>query len=166
MATASLQRGPRKLGLMLLFFLFVCFAAAGIGTWWTNSSLDTWYRTLEKPSWNPPDAVFGPVWTTLYVMMAVSAWLVWSRGAPPSAPVVWIPFGTQLALNTAWSGIFFGLRQTGWAFAEILWLWLAIAATIAAFRLRSRVAGWLLVPYLAWVTFAAVLNVAIWRLNA
>ena len=166
MATASMRRSPMQSGLMLLFFLFVCFAAAGIGSWWTASSLSTWYQALDKPSWNPPDAVFGPVWTTLYIMMAVSAWFVWKQGPPPAPGVVWPPFSAQLALNTAWSGVFFGLRQPGWAFAELLLLWLAIAATIAVFRRRSRAAAWLLAPYLAWVTFAGALNFMIWRLNA
>lgn len=166
MATVSVPAGNGSRWLMLLFFVVVCFAAAGIGSVWTSSSLETWYPSLVKPSFNPPDWIFGPVWSALYLMMAVAAWLVWQRGAPPSGLVVWIPFFTQLALNTAWSGIFFGLRQPGWAAAEIVFLWLAIATTILAFRLRSRAAAWLLVPYLAWVSFASLLNVTIWRLNA
>jgi tryptophan-rich sensory protein len=166
MTTATIQSGSWNRWLMLLCFVVVCFAAAAIGSVWTSSSLETWYPALVKPGFNPPNWIFGPVWTVLYVMMAVAAWLVWQRGAPPPGPMVWIPFFTQLTLNTAWSGIFFGLRQPGWAAAEIALLWLAIAATILAFRVRSRTAAWLLVPYLAWVSFASLLNVTIWRLNA
>lgn len=166
MATVTDGGNPVVRGLMLVFFLGVCFGAAAIGSVWTNSALDAWYPALAKPSWNPPNWIFGPVWTTLYAMMAVSAWLVWLRGAPPAAAVVWPPFFGQLILNTLWSGIFFGLRQPGWAFAEILLLWLAIAATIAVFRHRSIVAAWLLAPYLAWVSFAAILNFTIWRMNS
>ncbi len=106
------------------------------------------------------------MWTVLYLLMAVAAWLVWDRVGVLRAPLVWIPFVAQLILNAAWSGLFFGLREPFWALAEIWLLWAAIAATIAAFQRRSRLAAWLLAPYLAWVTFAAALNFAIWRLNA
>jgi benzodiazapine receptor len=166
MATVAPQPRSAIHWVMLLFFVFICFAAAGIGSVLTSSSLEVWYPSLAKPIWNPPNWIFGPVWTTLYLMMAVAAWLVWERGAPPSGGVIWIPFFMQLALNIAWSGIFFGLRQPGWAAAEIFVLWLAIVVTIRAFRLRSRRVAWLLVPYLAWVSFAAILNVTIWRLNS
>jgi len=149
----------------LLLAIAICFAVAGLGAAATDTSLDTWYRTLEKPSWHPPDWVFGPVWTVLYVMMAVSAWLVWRANHERK----WIAlslFGVQLLLNLAWSGVFFGLQQPDMAFAEILVLWTAIAGTIAAFWQQARVAAVLLVPYLAWVTFASALNFAIWQLNA
>jgi tryptophan-rich sensory protein len=124
-----------------------------------------WYASLKKPSWNPPGWVFGPVWTTLYVMMAVAAWLVWKRGGFSSQRPALVLFLAQLALNAAWTPLFFGLHRPGLAFAEILLLWLAIAAALAAFRPVSRAAAWLLTPYLAWVSFAAVLNFALWRLN-
>ena len=110
--------------------------------------------------------MFGPVWTTLYVMMAVAAWLVWKQAGVRDAAVPLALFGGQLVLNVAWSFIFFGLHQPGWACVEIVVLWLAIVATVVAFFRQSRGAGWLLLPYLAWVSFAAVLNFAIWRLNA
>lgn len=165
MATASMTNRNLAKPLMLVFFVALCFAAAGIGAWLTDSSVNTWYQTINKPTWNPPDWVFGPVWTVLYAMMGIAAWLAWLRPAPPTALQTWTPFGVQLALNTAWSGIFFGLRQPGWALAEMIPLWLAIAATIYVFRQRSRTAAWLLVPYLAWVTFALVLNFELWRLN-
>ena len=121
-----------------------------------------WYPALIKPAWAPPAWIFGPVWTLLYLAMGVAAWGVWRRRgwSPPLA--LWL---VQLTLNAAWTPIFFGLRETGWAFAEIVLLWLAIAATLIAFAKVARWSAWLLAPYLAWVTFAAALNFAIWRLN-
>jgi tryptophan-rich sensory protein len=139
------------------------FGVAGIGGVVTARSLDGWYRRLDKPPWNPPDQVFGPVWSLLYGAQAVAAWLVWRSGGD-RAPALEL-YGAQLALNLGWTLLFFGLRRPGWAVLEIVVLWLAIAATVAAFRRRSRAAAWLLLPYLAWVSFALALNVAIWRRN-
>ncbi len=139
--------------------------AGGLGAIATTPEIEGWYATLEKPSWNPPGYVFGPVWTTLYLMMAVAAWLVWRPAGFKTATLPLVLFAVQLVLNVAWSWIFFGLHQPGWAFVEIVFLWLAIVATIVAFLRCSRAAGWLLVPYLAWVSFASVLNYAIWQLN-
>lgn len=156
---------PLRQAAALVGFLAVCFAAAGIGGALTATSVATWYQTLEKPAYNPPDRLFGPVWTTLFAMMGVSAWLVWRRaGFGPRA--AWALFAAQLALNIGWSALFFALRSPGAAFAEILPLWGLIAATAAAFWRISPAAGLLLVPYLLWVGFAAWLNFAIWRLNA
>jgi tryptophan-rich sensory protein len=152
-----------KIGVLILM-IALCFAAGGVGGLATSTGLESWYGTLEKPSWNPPGWVFGPVWSTLYLMMAIAAWLVYRK----SRGFVVVPFtlfGIQLALNALWSFVFFQWRNPGAAFAEIVVLWIAIVATIAAFFPRSNLAGWLLVPYLAWVTFAAVLNFTIWRLN-
>lgn len=160
------RRGLWTQVLMLIGLLILCFAAAGVGAALTATSLDSWYPTLAKPSWNPPNWVFGPVWSLLYATMSVAAFLVWRRSDPHSGSAPWVLFAVQLALNVAWSGIFFGLRQPGWALAEIVVLWIAIAATMIAFAQRSRWAGWLLAPYLAWVSFAGVLNFAIWQLNA
>jgi benzodiazapine receptor len=162
---ATLRRSGYSHWPMLILFLVACFGAAAIGSSLTTSALSDWYPTLAKPSFNPPNWIFGPVWTVLYLMMAVAGWLAWRVGPPPSATAVWTPYFTQLALNTAWSGIFFYLHSPGWAFAEIILLWLAIAATIIMFYRRRPLAAWLLTPYLAWVTFAALLNLAIWRLN-
>lgn len=122
----------------------------------------SWYSGLAKPSWAPPGWIFGPVWTLLYAMMGIAAWGVWRRRGWSVPLAQWL---VQLALNAAWTPIFFGLRQPGWAFAEIVVLWLAIAATLVAFASVVRWSAWLLAPYLAWVTFAAALNFAIWRLN-
>ena len=145
--------------------LVACLGAGGLGAIATTPEIEGWYRTIGKPTWNPPDSVFGPVWTALYILMAIAAWLAWRPAGFKAAAFPLSLFGAQLLLNVAWSWIFFGLHQPGWAFAEIVILWLAIVATIVAFLRCSRLAGWLLVPYLAWVSFASVLNCAIWQLN-
>lgn len=149
----------------LIVFLAICLGTGGLGAIATTPEIGGWYKTIEKPSWNPPDYVFGPVWTTLYVMMAVAAWLIWKTGGVRGAAVPLGLFALQLLLNLAWSFIFFAAHQPGWAFAEIVVLWLAILATIVAFFRHSKFAGWLLVPYLMWVSFASVLNFVIWRMN-
>jgi len=144
--------------------LVVTFAAAFVGGIFTRQSVSTWYQDLVKPGWTPSGWVFGPVWSVLYAMMGVSAWLVWRRvGSAIRRPLML--FAAQLMLNAAWSLLFFGLRRPDLAFAEIVLLWCLILATMLAFRPVSRLAGALLIPYLAWVTYAAALNAAIWRLN-
>lgn len=120
------------------------------------------YLALKRPAWAPPQWVFGPAWTLLYVLIALSGWLAWQAGGWSSAHLV---YAVQLALNLAWTPLFFAAGQYGLAFAEIVLLWLAIVANIAAFRRISRTAALLLVPYLLWVSYAAALNFAIWRLN-
>lgn len=147
-------------------FLAVCYAAAGVGVLLSWDAIPTWYVGLNKPSWNPPNWVFGPVWMVLYTMMAIAAWRVWKQGDQRGARLALGLFWFQLVLNVAWSGVFFGLRQPDWAFLEIVILWLAILATALAFRKFSRFAFWMMIPYLAWVGFAAVLNLTIWRMNA
>jgi len=156
---------PRHPWLGLLLFLVLCFAAAGIGGAVTTPKIGTWYATLAKPSWNPPNWIFAPVWSALYFCMAVAAWLVWRQGGFPSAKVPLTLFAVQLALNVLWSCIFFGLEKSGLAFGEVLLLWTAIAATMVLFWQRSMIAGLLFVPYVAWVSFASFLNFTIWRLN-
>jgi benzodiazapine receptor len=145
--------------------IVACFVVAGVGGALTNTSLGDWYPALTKPAWTPPDWIFGPVWTLLYLMMAVAVWLVWRASGWPRASGAIGLFAGQLALNLAWSGVFFGLRSPGWAALEIVFLWLAIAATAVAFRRHSRLAAALLLPYLAWTTFAGGLNWAIFWLN-
>ena len=151
--------------LVLVAFLAACFAVAGIGGWLTSLGMPEWYMTLRKPAWNPPSWLFGPVWTTLYVAMAVAAWLVWKQAGFDGATAALSLFFVQLALNLAWSGIFFALQSPGWALVEILALWVAILATTVLFFRHSTWAGALMVPYLLWVGFASVLNAAIVRLN-
>lgn len=149
----------------LLFFVAVVAAAAGLGSWATMPEINGWYRTLNKPTWNPPNSIFGPVWTTLYLMMAVAAWMVWKNNSWKRAALPLVLFSIQLLLNIAWSWIFFAWHQLGWAVVDIFLLWLAIAATILSFSRHSKIAAWLLIPYLAWVTFASLLNLSIWRMN-
>ena len=150
--------------IVLLLFLAVTFAAAGIGSIATAPNIPTWYAGLAKPTWNPPNWIFGPVWTTLYISMAVAAWLVWRQGGLWQWPLAL--FAVQLALNAAWSWLFFGFHMPGAAFIEVVALFAAIAATTIAFWPKSMAAGILMLPYLGWVAFAAVLNFTIWRLNA
>ncbi len=159
-ASAEMPRLPQGIGLVV--FLAICLAAAGIGGLVTTPNIAVWYAGLVKPSWTPPNWVFGPVWSVLYLCMAVAAWLVWRKG---NALVPLTFFAVQLAFNAAWSWIFFGLHSPAAASIDIVLLWVAIAATTIAFCRRSLVAGVLLLPYLAWVSFAAVLNFAIWRFN-
>lgn len=146
-------------------FLASVALVAGVGGWFTAMGVSDWYLTLNRPSWNPPSWLFGPVWTALYVGMAVAAWLVWREAGLDGAMAALTLWGVQLALNLAWSGLFFALRSPGWALVEIGVLWLAILATTVLFFRHSTWAGALMAPYLAWVTFAAVLNAAIVRLN-
>jgi len=156
---------PTKQMLGLVVLILICFSAAGIGSVFTMPSVTDWYAGLRKPGWTPPGWLFGPVWTVLYLSMAVAAWLVWRRAGFSGAAVPLAAFGIQLALNLVWSIIFFGQNNIGLALVDIVLLWIAIVATIFAFRQVSIPAGWLLVPYLIWVTFAAALNFSIWSLN-
>lgn len=152
---------PRSLA-GFIGWLLLCFGAATLGAFFSPGE---WYAALAKPSWNPPAWLFGPVWSALYTMMAVAAWLIWRRGGFAAQRRPLALFLTQLTLNAAWSPLFFGLKNPGLAFAEILLLWLAILATLISFLRLSKFAGWLLAPYLAWVSFAAVLNFTLWRMN-
>jgi tryptophan-rich sensory protein len=151
--------------LSLLVFFVICFAVAGLGSLVTTPNIPTWYAALSKPSWNPPNWLFGPVWTSLYAMMAIAGWLVWKRAGWEAGRTAMIIFALQLILNLAWSFIFFGAHQMGLAFLEIILLWLAIVATIVSFSSLSKTAAALLIPYWLWVSFAATLNFTIWRLN-
>ena len=152
-------------GWVLSGFLAASFTAAAIGGTATGRTVRDWYPTLTKPAWNPPAWLFGPVWTVLYIAMAVAAWLVWRRAGWAGARLALTFFFLQLTLNAVWSMIFFGLRNPGAAFAEVVILWAAIVGTLVLFWQASVPAGTLFIPYLAWVSFAAVLNFAIWRLN-
>jgi benzodiazapine receptor len=152
----------------LLAFLAASFGAAGVGALFTARALKGgWYRRLRKPDWTPPDRVFGPVWTILYAQMAVSAWLVRDGAANQAhaARVALLAWCAQLGLNVAWSAAFFGGRSPARGVAVIVALWLAIVATAGLSARVRKSAGALLLPYLAWTSFAAALNVAIWRRN-
>jgi benzodiazapine receptor len=149
--------------LALAGFLVTCFAVAALGALATGPAVAGWYQEIEKPSFNPPAWVFGPAWTLLYALMSCAAFLAWRRCGLRSLPLAL--FAVQLLLNGLWSPVFFGLARPGAALIVIVAMWLAIVACLVAFWRVSRLAGGLLIPYLAWVSFATVLNAAIWRLN-
>ena len=150
----------------ILIAVAVTLTVGGLVGWITATSITTWYATLNKPWFNPPDAVFGPVWTTLYVLMGIAAGLVWDAG--PERRDVRIALGwfaVQLMLNGAWALIFFGARLPAFALAEIVLLLIAIIACMFAFARVRKTCAWLMLPYAAWVSFAAILNAAIVALN-
>lgn len=145
--------------LSLLVFILLVAGAAAFGATFKPGD---WYAGLTKPSWTPPNWLFAPVWTVLYAMIAVAGWLVWRNGERGAALLAWV---TGLAFNAAWSLLFFGRNQIGLALADIIALWCTIALFVVLARRSSATASWLFVPYLLWVSFAAALNAAIWRLN-
>lgn len=157
----------------LVITIGVSLSAGTIGSFFTTPAISSgWYAGIVKPALNPPAWVFGPVWTTLFVLMGIAAFLVWSSYAKvtdgqekKTIKIALVLFGIQLVLNTLWSIIFFGLHNLGGALVEIVFLWFSILAMIIAFAKISRPAAWLLVPYILWVSFAVYLNYAIWTLN-
>ncbi|HEX8746647.1 MAG TPA: TspO/MBR family protein [Pyrinomonadaceae bacterium] len=144
----------------------ICFSAAGIGSLFTDPEIGGWYARIEKPSWTPPNWVFGPVWSVLYLMMAVAAWLVWKEKGFAGAAAPLALFGAQLVFNALWSILFFGMHRMGLALLDIILLWSAILATLLSFWRVSPAAGALMIPYLLWVTYASALNYSIWRVNS
>lgn len=151
----------------LIITIGISELAGVVGVFFTAPAIPTWYAELAKPALDPPAWVFGPVWTTLYFLMGVAAFLVWQRDINRrNVKIALGVFVVQLALNALWSILFFGMRNPGVAFIEIIFLWVAISATIVVFAKISRSAAWLLVPYIAWVSFAAYLNYVIWTLNS
>ncbi len=152
--------------LKLVIALVSAQMAGLVGSLFTVPSIPTWYAGLAKPDFAPPNWIFAPVWTTLFLLMGIALFLVWRKGSEKKGVKIGLVlFVIQLALNVLWSTIFFGLRNPGGALVEIVFLWFAILATMIAFKKVSRPAGLLLLPYLLWVMFAAYLNYAIWRLN-
>ena len=143
----------------------ICFSAAWLGSRMTTPSIPGWYAALRKPTWSPPNWLFAPVWSFLYLSMAVAVWLVWQKSAIAGTRPALLLFAIQLALNVAWSGFFFALHRPGAAFAEVVLLWISILATACLFWPVSRAASWLMAPYLLWVSFAAALNYCVWKLN-
>lgn len=154
---------PRQV-IGLVGWLLVSFAAAAIGA---VASLDAgaFYESLVRPAWAPPGWLFAPVWTALYVLMGVAAWLVWRAHGFRQGGNALALFIVQLGANALWTWVFFAWRQGAWAFAEVVLLWCLIAATVVSFRRLNSLAAALLLPYLAWVTFACALTFATWRLN-
>lgn len=146
----------------LIVWIIICFGAGAFGSRYMPGP---WFEQLRKPGWNPPNWVFAPVWTTLYLMMAIAVWRVWQKGTWTEHRLPIFLFLAQLLLNALWTYLFFGLKKPGLAFADIAVLWVLLLATVIAFWGVRQEAGWLLIPYLAWVTFASALNFSIWRLN-
>jgi benzodiazapine receptor len=159
MKTASFRQIPALLG-----FIGAAFIAGAIGSWATFPNVRDWFPLLLKPSWNPPSWVFGPVWTTLYVLMGLAIWRAWRAGGPAAPRLVRLYF-VQLFFNALWSVLFFGLKQPAWALADILVLWGLLVWLQAGLWRSDRLAGALWVPYVLWVSFATALNAAIVRLN-
>lgn len=159
--TLRAPRRHRHSGWVLAAFGLAVAVAAGIGGLGVAGTAAE-YDGLRQPAWAPPSWLFGPVWTVLYAMIAVAGWLAWRR-AGFTLPL-WL-YAAQLVLNAIWTPLFFGAGRYGLAFADIAVLWVAIIATVAAFWRVSRPAALMMLPYLAWVTYAAALNLAIWRLN-
>lgn len=149
--------------LVLFGFIAVCAMVAVSGAYFRP---DAWYIALKKPSWQPPDWLFAPVWTILYAMIAVSGWLVWKKTGFAGAPIAFAIYAIQLVVNALWSAVFFGMHRIGASIVVVALMWLAVAANTIAFYAIEPNAGLLLVPYLLWVSFAAFLNITIWRLNA
>lgn len=146
--------------------LLIPILVGGAAGFFTTSEIPGWYSTIQKPSFNPPNWIFGPVWTTLYILMGIASWFVLKSKVPDAQKqTALILYGVQLILNFFWSFIFFKQHQLGWAFAEILLLWLSIFITIILFSRIHEGAAWLLVPYISWVSFASILNFYIWQLN-
>jgi len=152
-----------KWGLLIILIL-ACNLIGAIGTIWTDSD-GPWYKGINKPSFNPPSWVFGPVWTLLFTLMGISLYLVWTSPSSSVKIVALTLFGVQFLFNIAWSYLFFGLNKPLWAFIEILFLVVMIIATIFSFVKINKNAGYLLIPYLLWVCFASFLNYSIWKLN-
>jgi len=150
---------------VLILFLLLTFGIAAFGSYFTVSSVSTWYVTLKKPSFSPPGWLFGPVWTVLYISIALSGWFIWMEGSKKNIKAVMIFFFIQLFLNALWSPLFFGMQKPGWAFGEICLLWLSIGIYLFLSRRISTKAFLLFLPYWAWVSYASVLNFFIWQLN-
>jgi tryptophan-rich sensory protein len=149
-----------KLTVSILF----CQAAGLIGSFFTSPAISTWYKDIEKPGFNPPNWIFAPVWILLFLLMGISLYLVWENGFKNNKKAILV-FSVQLILNILWSLLFFGLQNPLYAFIEIIILWVAILLTIVSFYKSSKIAGLLLLPYIFWVSFAAILNFSIWQLN-
>jgi len=152
--------------LKLLFSVFVCLSAGFLGSFFTRGSLDTWYVHINKPSFTPPSWVFAPVWTALYILMGIAAFLVWRKGLDnKNVQLALLAFLIQLVLNALWTPLFFGMRSPLYGLIEIILLWLAILVTTTLFFGISRLSAFLLLPYILWVSFAVVLNATIVYLN-
>lgn len=150
-----------KLILSIALPLLVGYTAS----FFTRPEIEGWYLLLNRPAWNPPDWLFAPVWTSLYILMGIACYLIWIKKPSAGRRTALLLYIVQLALNFTWSFLFFRMHQPGLAFMEIILLWISILLTIFAFARLNKVAAWLLVPYISWVSFAAILNYTIWTMN-
>jgi tryptophan-rich sensory protein len=152
--------------IILIVSIVACFIAGGIGSLFTFKAIPTWYPGLRKPPYTPPNWAFGPVWTTLYLLMGISVFIVWQQGLETSSTILgFVLFWIQLLINALWSLIFFGLKSKGGGVVTIVILWFLILATIITFFRVSSWSGALLVPYIVWVSIASYLNIGVWVLN-
>jgi translocator protein len=152
--------------LLLFSSVIICQMAGIIGSIFTTPAIPTWYANINKPTFRPPNWVFAPVWTTLFLLMGIALFLIWKKGLKrKDVKIAFSVFTFHLLLNTLWSILFFGLKSPFAAFIEIIFLWIAILISIILFFRISKIAAYLLIPYILWVSFASVLNFAIWRLN-
>lgn len=150
--------------LKLIISLILPQVAGGTGAYFTITSIESWYQTINKPSFNPPGWLFGPVWTTLYILMGIACYLIWKSNHPQKKPLLILYFA-QLGLNALWSPAFFGMESSVLGLVVIIPLWVLIFLSVKKFKLINSWASWLMIPYLAWVSFATVLNFSIWWLN-
>jgi tryptophan-rich sensory protein len=151
----------------LIISIAIPLIIGGSSGFFTTAEIPGWYQTINKPSWNPPSWIFGPVWTTLYILMGIALFLIWRSDSNPEFKRTAIMlFAIQLVLNFFWSFIFFKQHQIGLALVEIIAMWLFILLTIFSFAKINNLAAWLLVPYISWVSFASILNYTIWKLNS
>lgn len=151
-----------KKAVKLLLFIVIAFLPSLSAV---TVQIGGWYETLNKPLWNPPSWLFGPVWTFLYTTIGLAAYFAWTRGRPEGRCVVFTVWGAQLFMNALWSPLFFGLHRPGWSMASLVLLWFLILLCIGLFSRQSRLAAWLLFPYFLWVSFAGALNASIWMMN-
>lgn len=155
----------KQLSISFVIFILLCFIVQIVGSFWTKETVSTWYPTLAKPSWTPPDWIFGPVWSGLYIMIAISGWLLYRAEYSNKRTAALMLYGGQLALNFIWSFLFFSLRSPILGLIDIVLLCLLIILTIIKAWPVNRLASLLLVPYLVWVMYATTLNIGIWILN-
>ena len=148
----------------IIVCILICTALGFLSGFSTADSISNWFQYVKKPSWNPPNWLFAPVWTALYILMGISVALIWHSKATNKSQAIWL-FVIQFILNLCWSLIFFNLHQTGWAFVEIIVMLIFIVLTIISFYKIDKTAAYLLLPYICWVSFATVLNGSIWFLN-
>ncbi|MFM2394238.1 MAG: hypothetical protein RLZZ546_2220 [Bacteroidota bacterium] len=151
--------------LILFLSILMPLIVGGVSGYFTSSSIPTWYASLQKPSFNPPNFLFAPVWTTLYILMGIAVFMIWNQKTILSKTKAYVLWGVQLFINFWWSIIFFYFESPKWALVEIIFMWFFILFTILEFRKINKISGLLLIPYLLWVSFATVLNAAIFVLN-